>query len=66
MPKMYRATQTPTEVRVFAARVLVGLEKLGIKRELVLDVMSEAGYVPSARTVRRHKGRARSGEDVRV
>ena len=61
---MYRATQTSTEVRAFAARVLVGLEKLGIKRELVLDVMSEAGYVPSARTVRRHRGRARSGEDV--
>ncbi|CAK0759795.1 transposase [Gammaproteobacteria bacterium] len=64
MPKMYRATQTSTEVRAFAARVLVGLEELGIKRKLVLDVMSEAGYVPSARTVRRHRGRARSGEDV--
>ena len=61
---MYRATQTPVEVRAFAARVLVGLEKLGIKRKLVLDVMSEAGYAPSARTVRRHQGRARSGEDV--
>lgn len=64
MPKKYRASQTPAEVRAFAARVLVGLEKLGVKQKLVLDVMREAGYVPSARTVRRHEKRARSGEDV--
>ena len=64
MPKKYQASQTPAEVRAFAARVLVGLENLGVKRKLVLDVMREAGYAPSARTVRRHDKRARSGEDV--
>jgi hypothetical protein len=44
--------------------VLLGLEKLGVKRNLVLDVMRVAGYAPSARTVRRHEERARTGDEV--
>ncbi len=64
MLKKYRASQTPAEVRAFAARVLLGLEKRGVKRNLVLDAMRVAGYAPSLRTVRRHKERARCGEEV--
>src|SRR5262245_47343819 len=64
MTRKYQASQTPAEVRTFAAGMLAGLEKLGVKRKLVLDAMREAGYAPSARTVRRHEKRARSGEDV--
>ena len=64
MPKKYHASQTSAEIRAFAAYMLVGLEKRGINRKLVLDVMRESGYVPSLRTVRRHKIRASSGEDI--
>jgi len=64
MHKKYRATQVHPEVRTFAARVLIGLEKLGVNRQLILDVMSEAGYEPSTRTVRRHAKQTRSGENL--
>ena len=64
MPKKYRASQTSAEIRSFAASVLVGLEKRGVKRNLAFEAMREAGYAPSLRTVRRHKKRASSGEDV--
>jgi hypothetical protein len=64
MRRKYRASQTPVEVRAFAVRVLLELEKVGVHRDLVLNAMRVAGYAPSERTVRRHKERVRSGEEV--
>lgn len=64
MAAKYRASQTSTQVREFAANVLLELEKRGVKRKLILEGMRVAGYASSERTIRRHKERVRLGEEV--
>ncbi|CAK0748507.1 hypothetical protein CCP4SC76_1960001 [Gammaproteobacteria bacterium] len=52
--KRYNATHTPAEVRTFAARLVVELERLGVNRKLILEAMDAAGYTPNMRTLSRH------------
>jgi Mn-dependent DtxR family transcriptional regulator/transposase len=62
--KRYRAARTPAEVRTFAARLFVELERRSVKRKLTLEAMDAAGYTPSTRTLSRHIQAARLGGDV--